>query len=215
MLNTFSYTGAFSVAAAMGGAIEPTSIDCPARWNGPKNNLPSTIWPMGIIKFVSWMSSISSVTRFARNCSMTCRHRSAELCPHQKTHLLGNEGLYAIVGGTDPDPRAGWYADCVFQRHQLQGKEFQTGYRPILQEQPLRLPKSLHHQKIDEIKKENGAVSLGGGPVLFLNVFVNIRSGMLPGSVPRHKGRLCSRCSRSVLRRNKVPASTCFPSSSD
>ena len=101
---------------------------------------------------------------------MTCRHRSAELCPHQKTHLLGNEGLYAIVGGTDPDPRAGWYADCVFQRHQLQGKEFQTGYRPILQEQPLRLPKSLHHQKIDEIKKENGAASLGGGPVLFLNV---------------------------------------------
>ncbi|WP_224654302.1 class I SAM-dependent methyltransferase, partial [Escherichia coli] len=37
MLNTFSYTGAFSVAAALGGARETTSVDL------AKRSLPKTI----------------------------------------------------------------------------------------------------------------------------------------------------------------------------
>ena len=42
VLNTFSYTGAFSVAAAMGGAIKTTSVDVANRsLEKTKSNLQS------------------------------------------------------------------------------------------------------------------------------------------------------------------------------
>jgi 23S rRNA (cytosine1962-C5)-methyltransferase len=86
---------------------------------------------------MSWMSSISSATRSAKELqydvtiidppSFARTKKRTFSVTKDYTQLL--EELIQITA-------AGWHADCVFQRRQLQGKEFQTGYRPSLQEQP-------------------------------------------------------------------------------
>ncbi len=72
VLNMFSYTGAFSVAAAVGGAAQTTSVDLAKRSieKRPANNLQSTALIQIPSVSMSWMFSITSIMPAKKTCAL-------------------------------------------------------------------------------------------------------------------------------------------------
>lgn len=104
VLNTFSYTSTFSVAATMGGAIETTSVDVANRSlertkeQFAVNNLDGEqqkIYVMDVFDFIRYA--------IRKELQYDVTIIDPPSFAHKKAHIFGNERLYAIVGGIDPD----------------------------------------------------------------------------------------------------------------